>query len=58
MAVTYLASRREWQRKYLDYRTLAEGLWVQSYWRRAGIVVPSTSDFVHENFLQKRRSGC
>ena len=54
MAVTGLASRREWQRKYLDYRTLAEGLRVQSYWRRAGIVIPGTSAFAHDNFLQKQ----
>ena len=54
MAVTGLASRREWQRKYLDYRTLAEGLRVQSYWRRAGIVAPGTAAFAHDNFLQKQ----
>ena len=54
LAVTGLASRREWQRRYLDYRTLAEGLRVQSYWRRAGIVVPGTSAFAHDNFLQKQ----
>jgi hypothetical protein len=54
MGVTGLAARRQWQRKYLDYRTLAEGLRVQSYWRRAGIVVPGTSAFAHDNFLQKQ----
>ncbi|NDK38055.1 hypothetical protein DT603_04270 [Pseudoxanthomonas gei] len=54
MGVTGLASRRQWQRKYLDYRTLAEGLRVQSYWRRAGIVVPGTPAFAHDNFLQKQ----
>ena len=54
MAVAWVASRREWQRKYLDYRTLAEGLRVQSYWRRAGIVVPGTSARAHDNFLQKQ----
>ena len=54
MGVMSVASRREWQRKYLDYRTLAEGLRVQSYWRRAGIVVPGTSTFAHDNFLQKQ----
>ena len=54
MAVTGLASRRQWQRKYLDYRTLAEGLRVQSYWRRAGIAVPGTRAFAHDNFLQKQ----
>lgn len=54
MGVMSLASKREWQRKYLDYRTLAEGLRVQSYWRRAGIVEPGTPAFAHDNFLQKQ----
>lgn len=54
MGVTAMASRRAWQRKYLDYRTLAEGLRVQSYWRRAGIVNAGTSAFAQENFLQKQ----
>ena len=49
-----LANRRQWQRKYLDYRTLAEGLRVQSYWRRAGIVIPGSRTTAHENFLQKQ----
>ncbi|AKC87961.1 hypothetical protein [Pseudoxanthomonas suwonensis] len=52
--VATLASRRQWQRKYLDYRTLAEGLRVQSYWRRAGLVQPGAPAFVHDNFLQKQ----
>lgn len=52
--VAMLAGRRQWQRKYLDYRTLAEGLRVQSYWRRAGIVQPGTPAFAHDNFLQKQ----
>jgi len=54
MGVTTLASRGQWQRKYLDYRTLAEGLRVQSYWRRAGIVVPGTTVVAHDNFLQSQ----
>ena len=54
MGVTGLASRRQWQRKYLDYRTLAEGLRVQSYWRRAGIVSAGTTALAHDNFLQKQ----
>jgi len=49
-----LASRRQWERKYLDYRTLAEGLRVQSYWRLAGIVNSGSSTFAHDNFLQKQ----
>jgi len=52
--VATLAGRRQWQRKYLDYRTLAEGLRVQSYWRRAGIVQPGTPAFAHDNFMQKQ----
>jgi len=54
LGVMTLANRRAWQRKYLDYRSLAEGLRVQSYWRRAGIVVPGGSVFAHDNFLQKQ----
>ena len=54
LVVVSLANRRQWQRKYLDYRTLAEGLRVQSYWRRAGIVRPGMPAFAHENFLQKQ----
>lgn len=54
LGVATLASRRQWQRKYLDYRTLAEGLRVQSYWRRAGIVQPGTPAVAHDNFLQKQ----
>ncbi|MFD0740484.1 hypothetical protein ACFQZQ_14460 [Lysobacter koreensis] len=57
MGVMLLASRREWQRKYLDYRALAEGLRVQSYWRRAGIVDLNTPTFAHDNFLQKQDVG-
>jgi hypothetical protein len=49
-----VASRREWQRKYLDYRALAEGLRVQSYWRRAGIEVAGARAFAHDNFMQKQ----
>ena len=49
-----LAQRREWHRKYIDYRALAEGLRVQSYWRRAGIVDSSRPSFAHDNFLQKQ----
>mgnify|MGYP001038509511 CR=1 FL=1 len=52
--VAVLAQRRDWHRKYLDYRALAEGLRVQSYWRRAGIATNSGHEFAHENFLQKQ----
>jgi hypothetical protein len=54
VAINAMAQRREWHRKYIDYRALAEGLRVQSYWRRAGIVDTSRPSFAHDNFLQKQ----
>jgi hypothetical protein len=52
--VAVLANRRGWHRKYLDYRALAEGLRIQSYWRRAAITVNTDHEFSHDNFLQKQ----
>lgn len=52
--VAILAHRRGWHRKYLDYRALAEGLRIQSCWRRAGIVTSADHEFAHDNFLQKQ----
>lgn len=52
--VAVLARRRDWHRKYLDYRALAEGLRVQSCWRRAGIAANADHEFAHDNFLQKQ----
>lgn len=54
VGLAMLAARREWQRKYLDYRALAEGLRVQSYWRRAGVVDLEHSICAHENFMQEQ----
>lgn len=51
-ALQQLEKRRGWQRKYLDYRTLAEGLRVQFYWAAAGVTNENESKFVHDNFLQ------
>ncbi|MGE7137839.1 hypothetical protein ACQKIE_09445 [Luteibacter sp. NPDC031894] len=53
-AVALLARHRGWHRKYLDYRALAEGLRIQSCWRRAGIVPDADHEFAHDNFLQKQ----
>jgi hypothetical protein len=50
--VHHLARRRGWHRKYLDYRTLAEGLRVQFYLAAAGITNDNESKFTHDNFLQ------
>ncbi len=46
--------RREWQRKYLDYRGLAEGLRVQLYWRLAGVEIPPNNSLGYDSFLQKQ----
>ena len=50
--VRYVAQKRAWQRKYLDYRALAEGLRVQFYWAAAGVNNENESKFTHDNFLQ------
>lgn len=52
--VTAIAKRRGWHRKYLDYRALAEGLRIQSYWRRAGISLTRDHAFAHDDFLQRQ----
>jgi len=45
---------RQWHRKYLDYRALAEALRVQLYWNLCGVVESHSVAFSHENFLQKQ----
>ncbi len=52
--VALLANRRQWHRKYLDYRALAEGLRVQTYWHRAGLSLSGDVEFARDNFLQKQ----
>ena len=52
MLINSLAQRGAWQRKYLDNRTLAEGLRVQFYWAAAGVTSGIVSKFAHDNFLQ------
>jgi len=47
-----ISAREAWHRKYLDYRTLAEGLRVQLYWAAAGVTTGTVSKFTHDNFLQ------
>ncbi|MFK8029019.1 MAG: hypothetical protein AB8G18_02160 [Gammaproteobacteria bacterium] len=49
-----IAQHRDWHRKYLDYRALAEGTRVQFYWQLAGIAKGSETQFAHDNFLQKK----
>jgi hypothetical protein len=50
--INRVARRGAWHRKYLDYRTLAEGLRVQFYWAAAGVTSGSLTKFAHDNFLQ------
>ncbi|MGH8125294.1 MAG: hypothetical protein ACREPK_05555, partial [Rhodanobacteraceae bacterium] len=52
--LSWLAQRREWHRKYIDYRALAEGLRIQGYWRRAGVGAGESGSFAHGNFMQKQ----
>jgi hypothetical protein len=52
VGINALAVRGSWHRKYLDCRTLAEGLRVQFYWAAAGVTSGSASKFAHDNFLQ------
>lgn len=54
VGLAVLARRRAWHRKYLDYRALAEGLRVQSYWRRAGVVDAGHPSVDHDNFMQEQ----
>jgi hypothetical protein len=51
-SINQRARRGDWHRKYLDYRTLAEGLRVQFYWAAAGVTSGNVSKFAHDNFLQ------
>jgi hypothetical protein len=52
VAMNAVAVHGAWQRKYLDYRTLAEGLRVQFYWAAAGVTSGNVTKFAHDNFLQ------
>lgn len=49
-----IGDRRDWHRKYLDYRALAEGLRVQLYWHLADVVPTDSIAFAHDSFLQKQ----
>ncbi|MFT3898021.1 MAG: hypothetical protein QM719_10080 [Thermomonas sp.] len=54
LAIRWAGKRREWHRKYLDYRGLAEGLRVQLYWRLAGVEPPPNDSLGYDSFLQKQ----
>jgi hypothetical protein len=50
----FSAKRGGWHRKYLDYRTLAEGLRVQFYWSVAGVTSSHKWKFAHDSYLQSQ----
>ena len=54
LGIAAAAARHDWHRKYIDYRALAEGLRVQTFWRRAGLTITGDAEFAHDNFMQKQ----
>jgi hypothetical protein len=54
MIVIYVERRGGWQRKYLDYRVLAEGLRVQFWWCVGGVAMENPSRFSHDRFLRQQ----
>ena len=52
--LAWITRRHQWQRKYIDYRALAEGLRVQDYWHRAGVGAGDAGAFAHDSFMQKQ----
>ncbi len=54
VALARIGSRREWHRRYLDYRVLAEGLRVQCYWTIAEVPAAYRVGFAYDSFLQKQ----
>ena len=52
--LAYWARHRSWDRRYLDYRALAEGLRVDFYWELSGVRAQFDDAFAHEGFLQKQ----
>lgn len=53
-ALYKVGEHRQWHRKHLDYRALAEGLRVQFYWSLAGVIDTQSAEFAYDNFLQKQ----
>ena len=49
-----LAQRKDWQRRYLDYRLLAESLRVQHFWSKAGVQMARADEFAHDQLMRGR----
>ena len=52
--VFFLAERSDWQRRYIDYRVLTEGLRVQYYWALAGVEMDNPTRFGHDQLFYGR----
>lgn len=53
-ALHMLGNHRQWHRKHLDYRALAEALRVQFYWNVSGVVDPMSPGFAYDTFLHRQ----
>ena len=54
LLLAWLDRRFEWQRKFQDYRVLAEGLRVQFFWSVAGVAMENPSRFSHDSFMKRQ----
>jgi hypothetical protein len=54
VALHLTGNSRQWHRKYLDYRALAEALRVQFYWNVSGVVDANSPGFAYDTFLHKQ----
>jgi len=54
MTINKAIAQRGWQRKYLEYRTLAESLRIQFFWISAGIISMPVSKFAFDNYRMKQ----
>ncbi|MDH3642214.1 MAG: DUF4231 domain-containing protein [Gammaproteobacteria bacterium] len=54
IVVVYVERRQGWQRRYIDYRVLAEGLRVQFWWCVGGVAMQNPARFSHDCFLRRQ----
>lgn len=54
LVIFKVEEKLSWQRKYLDYRALAEALRVQFYWSLAGVQMRRRFHFSHDSFHERR----
>lgn len=54
LAIYAMDRRFNWQRKFLDYRAMAEALRIQFYWALAGVQPERVSQFPHDSFMRRQ----